>query len=76
MQLVADQRSELVDYVRVADIPLLRCGRQGKVVKYQPGHGSGFVLAHAVLETKRLAVHGAEFRVIATTALGDVVEQA
>ncbi len=72
--LVADVAGEGVDHLRVGDV-LLLCGhREFQVIEYQPGDQAGVVAGEPLLEAEGLRVHGAELRVVAAAALGDVVE--
>ncbi len=60
---------------RIADVLLLRRDRQHQVVLHQPGDQARVVARQPLFEAESLRVHGAELRVIAAAALGDVVEQ-
>ncbi len=75
MWLVAYQRCETIDDVGVANVLLLRRGRQCEVVADEPGYRPGLVAAHAVLETERLCIDGAEFGMVAAATFGDVMKQ-
>jgi hypothetical protein len=46
------------------------------LIAYQPGHGTGIVMAQSVFQAKRFGVDCSEFRMIAAPALGDVMKQA
>ena len=46
-----------------------------QVVLHQPGHQARVVARQSLFEAESLGVHGAELRVVAAAALGDVVEQ-
>ena len=76
MRLVADGPRELVDDVRIVQVLFLRGQRQQQMVLYQPRDEARVVPAHAVLETERFRVDGAELRVVAAAAFRDVVKHA
>ena len=75
MRLVADQCGKFVDDVGIAQVFLLRGHRQDEVMPYQPGDRAGFIGAEPVFEAKRLRVDRTELRMIAATALGNIVKQ-
>jgi hypothetical protein len=75
VRLVADPARERIDDLRIRDVLLLRCHRQFEMVLHQPGDQARVVARQALFEAERLGVHGAELRVIAAAALGDVMEQ-
>lgn len=76
MGLVADQLGEIEDHLRVGEVLALRGGRHHQMVLHQPGHQLGVPERQLVALAEGLGVHRTEFRVVAATALGDVVVEA
>ena len=72
----ADHVREFLDDLRVVDV-LVLCGvRHHEMLAHQPGHQFGIEGREVVPQAERVRVLGAEFRMVAAAALGDVVEQA
>ncbi len=73
MRLVADQLGEIIDHLRIGQILALRCGGHDQMVFHQPDHQSGIPRRQLVTTAELLGIHRAEFRMVAATALGNVV---
>ena len=74
MQGVSDERRELVDYIGVANILLLCRRGQDQVISNEPGDNPRFVLAEPVLEAKGFGIDRAQFRMVATSPLGNIMK--
>ncbi len=67
--------NEVEDRLRVGQVALERRSAHQQVMTHQPGDQRGFFLAQAEARAQLLGDFGPEHRVIAATALGDVVQQ-
>ena len=74
MCLVTDVCREIADYGLVRDIPSLCRHGQRQVLADEPRNQARLVPAHAVFQAECLRVHGSELRVVAATALRDIVK--
>ena len=73
---VSHQLRKFAHHIRVCNIPFLRESRHRQVVFDQPGNEL-YVLGWQANQRAIFArIHHAELRVIATTALGDIVKNA
>ena len=75
MLLVAHLLGEVGDHVGVVDIAALGGDRHQQMVAHQPGDQSALVAIQPVQLAELQRIHGPEFGMIATPALGDVVEE-
>ena len=69
------RRSEGLDGLGIVDIALEGGVAHQQVIQHQPGDLLGLLIAEAQPRAQLLGDLGAEFRMIAAAALGDVVQQ-
>ena len=60
--------------VRIADVFFLSGNGQNQMVAHQPCDQAGLVSAEALFQAEGFGVDGAQFRMIAAAALGDIVK--
>ena len=75
VDLVAHQAGEIANDRRVVDVLFLGRHRQVQVVPHQPRRQGRLARTQPVVRAEMFRVAGAQFRVVAAAALGDIVKQ-